>query len=390
MLQWLQIDKEGDVKMTKTPVQLQRLSVRSRIYHTLYEKQDFCSKQSLANECGISMPTLYQKLNELMEDGLVQYSGEERSTGGRRAQGLDIVPDARVSVGIAVSEHQLRFVAADLRLKELAYKTVRYGEGELFSGKKADSIAETLEQFLDEFEIDRSKLLGVGVTFPALLTADSKEILFAPTLAMRNVSVSGFVGSIPYPVYVDNDGSASGHAECFVRKEQKDMAYLSLEYGVGGAVLMDGQLYRGSSGHSGEFGHICVEPGGLRCNCGKNGCLEAYCSPLRIEKVLGVTTEDFFRGVEEHRPEYEDLLYDMLRHLAVAVNDIRMTLDCDVILGGFFSEFLAPYLPVIRRYVLAGNPFDKDADFVQFSSLRRHITPLGAALYFIREFVNSI
>ena len=80
----------------------------------------------------------------------------------------------------------------------------------------------------------------------------------------------------------------------------------------------------------------------------------------------------------------------MLRHLAVAVNSIHLTLDCDVILGGFFSEYLQPFLPVLRRYVLAGNPFEENADFVQFSSLRRHITPLGAALFFIREFVTSV
>jgi predicted NBD/HSP70 family sugar kinase len=168
------------------------------------------------------------------------------------------------------------------------------------------------------------------------------------------------------------------------------MAYLSLEYGVGGAVLIDGQLHRGSKGHSGEFGHICVEPGGLQCNCGKHGCLEAYCSPLRIEKTLGITVEEFIRGAEEHIPECEALLYDMLRHLAVAVNSIHLTLDCDVILGGFFTEYLQPFLPILRRYVLAGNPFEDNADFVQLSSLRRHITPLGAALFFIREFVSSV
>ena len=189
---------------------------------------------------------------------------------------------------------------------------------------------------------------------------------------------------------MDNDGSASGHAEGFVRRERKDMAYLSLEYGVGGAVLIDGKLHRGAKGHSGEFGHICVEPGGLRCNCGKHGCLEAYCSPLRVEQTLGATLEEFFQGVEEHRLEYEELLYDMLRHLAVAVNSIHLTLDCDVILGGFFSEYLQPYLPILRRYVLAGNPFEENADFVQLSSLRRHITPLGAALFFIREFVRRV
>ena len=94
--------------------------------------------------------------------------------------------------------------------------------------------------------------------------------------------------------------------------------------------------------------------------------------------------------MEQHNPEYEALLYDMLRHLAIAVNSVHMILDCDVILGGLFSEYLQPYLPVIRNYVRAGNPFTADADFVKLSTLRHHITPLGAALYFVRDFVSGV
>ena len=127
---------------------------------------------------------------------------------------------------------------------------------------------------MDESGIDRAKILGVGITFPAVMSEDGSRLLFAPTLGLREVPVSGLIANIPYPVYVDNDGSASGQAEWFARKSQMDMAYLFLEYGVGGAVLMDGTLYRGKNGRSGEFGHICVEPGGLLCNCGKRGCLE--------------------------------------------------------------------------------------------------------------------
>ena len=375
--------------MKETAAQPWHASVRSRIYHTLYEKSGFCSKQTLARECSISMPTLYQNLNALMEEGLVCYSGEERSTGGRKAQGLDIVPDARVSVGVSMTENRLRLVAADLRLRELAYKAVSFDTTARLNDEAAN-LAGTLESFLDEYGIDRARLLGVGIALLALISPDGKRIQFAPTLGLKDVSIAGLFREIPYPVYVDNDGSASGHAECFVRRDQKDMAYLSLEYGVGGAVLIDGKLHRGGKGHSGEFGHICVEPGGLQCNCGKQGCLEAYCSPLRVEKQLGVSLEEFVRGAEAHVPEYEDLLYDMLRHLAAAVNDIHLTLDCDVILGGFFSEYLQPFLPILRRYVLAGNPFEENADFVQLSTLRRHITPLGAALFFIREFVNGV
>ena len=105
-------------------------------------------------------------------------------------------------------------------------------------------------------------------------------------------------------------------------------------------------------------------------------------------KKIGL--DEFFRGAGEHRPAYEELLYDMLRHLAVGINSIHLVLDSDVVLGGFLSEYLQPWLPVLKRYVLAGNPFEEDADFVQLSSLGRHITPLGAALFFIREFVNSV
>ena len=145
-----------------------------------------------------------------------------------------------------------------------------------------------------------------------------------------------------------------------------------------------------ASGTSGEFGHICVEPGGLPCSCGRNGCLEAYCSSRRIEDTFGVSLEEFFEGVAAHDPAYESLLYDMLRHLALAVNNIHMALDCDVVLGGFLSEYLQPYLPVLRRYVQSFDAFSEKSDYVQLSRLRRHITPLGAALYFIHNFISTI
>ena len=113
----------------------------------------------------------------------------------------------------------------------------------------------------------------------------------------------------------------------------------------------------------------------------------ALCAAARH---FGVTLDEFFQGVAEHNAEYEAMLYDMLRHLAIAVNNIHMTLDCDVILGGFFSEYLQPWLPALKSYVQALNPFYDGPEYVQLSILRRHITPLGAALHFIREFVSSV
>ncbi len=365
------------------------LSARSRIYRCLYETQGFRSKQNVASSCAISMPTLYQNLSELMDEGLVRYSGEQQSTGGRRAEGLDIVSDARVAVGVSVSERLLRLTVVDLRLNELAYQATPFDLTANLSERSA-ALSATLEKFLDDNGIDRGKLLGVGITIPGLISPDRTRISVAPTLGLRDVPLRDLTYGISYPVFVDNDASASGHAECYARNGEQSMAYLFLENGVGGAVLIDGKPYSGDGGSSGEFGHICVEPGGLRCTCGRNGCLESYCSPRRIRETFGISAEEFFRGVEERNAAYEALLYDMLRHLAIAINSIRMVLDCNVVLGGFFSEFLQPYLPILHGYVRAGSPFDEDASFVQLSALRRHVAPLGAALPFVREFVDSV
>ena len=364
-------------------------SARSRIYQYLYETKEFCSRQMLAAECGISMPTLYQHLTELMQEGLVRYSGEDRSTGGRRAQGLELVPDARIAVGISVTERRMRMTAMDLRLNEIAYRVLPFDLVAQLREKKV-LLASYLEEFLDDYRLDRGRLLGVGITIPGLITWDRTQILAVPTMNLRSVPLSLMIRDIPYPVNVENDGTSSGYAEYFAGGRQQNLAYFSLENGVGGAVIIAGQPYTGSNNRSGEFGHICVEPGGLRCSCGKRGCLEAYCSPRRIHEEFGVSLSEFFRGVEEHNPEYETLLHDMLRHLAIAIDNIRLTLDCDVVLGGYLTEFLQPYLPILERYVRAGSAFDQSTDYLRLSTLRRHIAPMGAALHFVQEFVSSI
>ena len=79
-----------------------RRQTRSSVYHCLYETEGFCTRQMLAQNLGLSLPTIYQNLTELVDSGFVRYSGEAHSTGGRRAAGLEIIPDARIAVGAVV------------------------------------------------------------------------------------------------------------------------------------------------------------------------------------------------------------------------------------------------------------------------------------------------
>ena len=366
-----------------------RRQSRSSVYHYLYETRDFCTRQSLAQALDLSLPTIYQNLTELVDAGLVRYAGQSQSTGGRKASGLAIVPDARVAVGVAITEDRLRFSAADLRLNEIAYHkvthTARFDMDEL-----GVLVARELEHFLDKYHIERERLLGVCIALAGVTNPEGTLLLYAPTMHLRNVDLSGLTCRIPYPTYVENDANCSGYAEWFIRGDRENMAYLSLENGVGGAIITGGSVYGGENRRSAEFGHMCVEPGGLPCACGKWGCLEAYCSDWRIRNTLGVSLKEFFEGVEQGRPEYAALWKDFLFHLAVGASNIRMALDCNVVLGGFMSQFLDPYLPMLREFAAANDPFERRADYLQLGVLRSHAVPLGAALHFIQKFLDTV
>lgn len=369
-----------------------KAQTKSRIYQFLYRRKGFCSKQIIADELGLSLPTVYQNLTELMNEGLIGFSGEQLPTGGRRVSGLDIVADARIAVGVSLTHSGLRFSAADLRLNELCSRRVELGEHRPGNFDTCQYVAAELERFLDENGLDREKLLGVGIAIPAVFDASGASIVLAPTLQLQNRRLCAFQDVIPYPVQVQNDAKCAGCAEVFLRSgsEERNVAYLSLQNGVGGAILLGGELLQGDHLRSAEFGHICIEPEGRPCACGKRGCLEAYCSPDRITAELGVSPDEFFREIRNGNGGYFALWQDMLKHLAVGINSINMMLDCDVVLGGYLSEYMEPWMSQLRHYVAAGNPFDDSGSFVELGMIKSHSVALGAALHFVKKFTESI
>lgn len=373
----------------EVPITQRRRQTRSRIYHHIYSSKEVCTKQTIARDLGLSLPTVYQNLTELTEAGLVCYSGELSSTGGRKAQTLDIVTTAGIAVGVSIMENRLRLVAADLRLRELAYRKVPFTPFYDVT-RFAPFLAQMVESFLEDNELDRDRVLGVGIAIPGIISTDGSRIAVAPTLGLRDMPLADLYACMPYPVFTENDATCGGHAEWFTRNERQNMAYLSLENGVGGAVLVGGDLVTGDHRHSAEFGHMCIHPGGLPCKCGKQGCLEAYVSARRISDDLGITLDEFFDGMAQGDLQYRDLWEDLLRHLAIGIHNIRMTLDCDIVLGGFLTQYLPPYLTLLKAYVAQCNPLDPDTDYLHLSTLGKNTAPLGAALHFTQEFLNQI
>ncbi len=366
-----------------------RRQTRNSIYQYLFFSEGARSKLEIASDLSLSLPTVHQNLTELIEAGLVRRDGTYQSTGGRRAMRLTIAENAYFAVGVSITDAGLNFLAVNLRMQEIAHKKTQK-----LTMNEVDDVgrllADELELFLDEFGLSRSKLLGVGITLPGVLDIEKCVISLSPTLHLKNISLNNITAYLKYPSYVSNDANSAGYAEWFASPEQSNMAYLFLESGVGGAVLLNGAPYFGINQRSGEFGHMCVEPNGRQCKCGKFGCLEAYVSTGRISVDLGITVEQFFEGLHNQNTEYEAIWKDVLIHLAIGLNNIRMSLDCDIVIGGQLTQFIDPWLPELKELAAELNPFEANADYIRMCRYMKHAGTFGVALYFIKEFVESI
>ncbi len=372
--------------MSENITERRRLT-RNHMYRLIYNSKEGISKQQIAEDMGCSLPTVHQNIAELLEADLIKQGEFQPSNGGRPAIGYVTNDDVGIAIGVSVSAKHIRFTAVDIKLRVLAAKKIQ-AEFENIS-KAGETIASGLEEFIDDNKLDRGKLLGVGITIPAVIDNANGIIMISPTLNVKNTNIKDLTHRIPYPVFVDNDGTCAGEAEAF-SGQRDDFAYLFMEYGIGGAVYMNGKKYAGHNNRSAEFGHICVHPGGLKCSCGKRGCLEAYCGALRFTKELGVTVDEFFKELEDGDKDYEEIWNDVLTHLASGINIIRMIFDGPVILGGFVSEYIEPYLPRLRELAAEKNTFERDGNYISLGKFYKNGGMLGGACHFVERFVDEI
>jgi glucokinase len=129
---------------------------------------------------------------------------------------------------------------------------------------------------------ERHEIAGIGISIAALISADQGTIVGAPNIA--NLSKLNFVEelkkSFNLPVVAENDANSAMWAEYKFgnAKNLNPVMFFIIGTGMGGGLVIDGKLFKGANGIGAEFGHMIVQPNGIKCGCGANGCIEQYAS----------------------------------------------------------------------------------------------------------------
>jgi glucokinase len=237
-----------------------------------------------------------------------------------------------------------------------------------------------LRQVIDELRARHPHVTAIGVGAAGLVEWPGGCIRWAPNNAYRALPLRQLLrDATGLPVVVDNDANTAAWAEARLRENASHMAFLTIGTGLGGGLILDGQLYRGTTGIGAEVGHIIVDPhSSYQCGCGNFGCLEAVASGSALGRygreaaaanpesrlavladgAANVTGETVFIAAQDGDPTARELFARAGRWLGIGIASLVTLFDFElIVIGGGVAAagelLLAPARASFKQFVFA-------------------------------------
>ncbi len=249
------------------------------------------SRVDIARKTGLSQASVTGITAELIEEGLLFEKQEGKSIGGRRPILLAINPDGAYTIGVFLSIQRISVVVINMQADILISAKRDLPAGIASPEEIAGEIVQAVQKAIWKSDLAKNQISGVGIALPGLVDSKSGSVQFLPNYQWRNVNLRDLVSEqLEVPTYIENSANTITIGEQWFGKGRgcSDFTMVNLEHGIGSGIVINGQLYRGSSGLAGEFGHMIVDPEGPVCRCGRQGCLEAIAGNNAILRDAGI------------------------------------------------------------------------------------------------------
>lgn len=255
----------------------------------LVRRADSISRADLARQSLLSAPTVSTIVDKLLARGILIEVSTAPSSGGRPPVLLSVDPKAGYVIGIKLRGDGLTTVVCDLAAQIVATQELHVPlVGDPVAAIHAVEVE--VRRALRIAKVPRSKVLGVGIGLSGIIETSSGTCNFSHLLQWRDVELAEPLRRrLDMPVWVDNDVNTLAVAEKWAgdAHDARDFVTLTVGRGIGLGIVIDRSLYRGANGATGEFGHMIVEPGGSKCECGRFGCLEAMVGEDALRRRVG-------------------------------------------------------------------------------------------------------
>ena len=231
-------------------------------------------------------------------------------------------------------------------------------------------IASSIQEYMTCYNVNRESLIGIGIGVPGPVNHQG-IVNKCVNLGWGNVNIAQALGELTgLPVKAGNDANVAALGECWKGGGQgcESMVFATLGTGVGGGIVVGGNVIHGTHGAGGEIGHITLNPEEAEpCGCGKHGCVEQYCSatgivrmtrkfletfqvPSSLRQLDEITCKDVFDACAAGDDAAQAILHQVYDYMGKFLADICCVVDPEaVVLGGGVSKAGQPLLDGARK-----------------------------------------
>ena len=267
-------------------------SVQGRILEQFVSQGTFTIPE-MSKAVGVSLPTATSAINELIKAGLVREVGKKDISSGRIPMAYDLVPNAGYFVGVNPEMDCLALAASDF-CGNLITEKVRVPYTYENTPENLEQVAKIINDFIATLPFAKEEILQICVNIAERVNPFEGNAYNMFTFLEESLT-SKLTKLIQIPVCIENDTRSMTFAE-FIKgrsKGLKNVIFANVCWGLAIGIIIDGKLYYGKSGYSGEFGHMTAYNNNIICHCGKIGCIETEVSGRALKRKL---TEKILNG----------------------------------------------------------------------------------------------
>jgi glucokinase-like ROK family protein len=272
----------------------------------------------LSKEMDLSVPTITKLIGEMCDDGYINDYGKLETSGGRHPSLYGLNPESGYFIGVDIKHFSINmglinFKGEMVELKmDIPYQFENSKEG-------MEKLCILIQDFINSSEVDIEKILNINVNVSGRVNPES-GFSFSQFNFEERPLADVLSEKIGYPVTIDNDTRAMTYGEYMQGcvKGERDIIFVNISWGLGIGIVIDGKIYKGKSGFSGEFGHVSTFDNEIICHCGKKGCLETEASGSALHRILLERIQGGENSILSGRINIEDPL--TLDEIIAAVN----------------------------------------------------------------------
>ncbi|MEN6571184.1 MAG: ROK family transcriptional regulator [Anaerolineaceae bacterium] len=317
------------------------------------------SRSAIADRLEVSLPTVMRIVEELETEGFVRPQGEKEWSGGRRRPLIEFNAGESVVLGIDLGASNFYGAISDLGGNVVDEASLT-GQGKDAEENYTQLLA-LIDRLLQSPRLAGKKIRGIGVGVPGPVTHHDGNVTWAPALNWRNLPLKDRLSArYNLPLIVDNDMNLAALGELWfgLGQNARNIILITVTTGIGAGIIIDRALYRGSTDSSGEIGMMLPGREFLGKSFGDFGALETRAALSGLldrarEQYLvkEISPDDIFKAASREEPFARSLVDEMEDQLAVAITNLIVSFDPDLILlcGGLarYSNYLMQ--PILDR-----------------------------------------